>query len=264
MKEEFTRAVRKLQFWIALLVCFMTLLGYSLSYWIGSILVNEWIEYRESALQLSVGGIFFGGFMLLLPFCAALAHSTSQADDMSSNMMQLEVLRGSVLKYVRIKVGTCMIVAAAAASSAFVLHAILWNIIALPVDPAIYPNHTIYFSKDCVFYNWYTISHGLPMYVEMTLGIAFTASVWAVVALAISVWVPDKLLTVAIPSFLYYLWNADVVFFFTGIKTPHPAILFNDGLTVEKAIISIISYLVVLIIGLICYYIGCQRRCRNA
>lgn len=264
MYEELKLALKAPQARISFLVCFVTLLGYSMPYWIGSILIGEWIEYRESALQLSIGGIFFGGFMLLLPFCAALAHSTSQVEDIRSGMIRWEVLRNSITKYVRVKVGTCMIVAAIAASSAFVLHAILWNVVALPVNPRVYPNHTIYFSKECVFYNWYMVWYGLPVYVEMAIGIGFTASVWAVVALAISVWVPDKLLTVAIPSFLYYLWNADVVFFFTGIRTPHPAILFNDGLTVQKAIVSVISYLTVWGISLICYYFGCQRRCRHA
>lgn len=157
-----------------------------------------------------------------------------------------------------------MLVAAVSTSSAFVLHAILWNIIALPVDPTVYPSHTIYFSKKCIFYNWYTVCYGLPVYVEMTLGIAFTASIWAVVALAIAVWIPDKLLAVTIPSFLYYLWNADVAYYFTGIKTPHPAILFNDGLTIEKAIVSIEAYLMILVISMVIYYIGCKKRCQNA
>ena len=224
----------------------------------------SWLEYRESALQLSIGGIFFGGFMLLLPFCAALAHSTSQVDDMCSGIMRWEALRSSVLKYVGSKVGTCMLVAAISTSSAFVLHAILWNNIALPVDPTAYPSHTIYFSKKCIFHNLYTVCYGLPVYVEMTLGIAFTASIWAVVALAIAIWIPDKLLTVTIPSFLYYLWNANVVYYFTGIKTPHPAILFNDGLTIEKAIISIEAYLIILGISMVIYYIGCKTRCQNA
>lgn len=262
MREELRRAFKSPQLWASFIVCLVTFLGYSLVYWIGS--GHEWIEYRESALHLSLGGIFFGGVMLLLPFCAALAHSTSQVDDMSSSMMQWGALRSSVIKYVRVKVGVSMITAAAATASAFVLHAILWNIIALPNDPSVYPNHTIYFSEECLFYHWYTICHGLPVYIEMTVGIAFTASIWAVVALAISVWVPDKLLTIAIPSFIYYLWNADVLFYFTGIRTPHPATLFNDGLTVEKAIISVFLYLLVLGIGLICYYAGCQRRCRHA
>lgn len=202
--------------------------------------------------------------MLLLPFCSALAHATSQVDDMCSGMMRWEALRGSVFKYVQVKAVTCMVAAAVAAASAFVLHAILWNLIALPVDPTTYPNHTVYFSKDCIFRDWYTVCHGLPVYVEMTVGIAFTASVWAAVALAISVWVSDKLLTVTLPSFLYYLWSSDVLYYFTGVRTVSPAALFNDGLTVKKAVISIISYLVILIISLIGYYIGCKKRCQDA
>ena len=201
--------------------------------------------------------------MLLLPFCAALAHAASQVDDVSTSMMQWKTIRHSLLKYIRINVGTSMITSSLATSSAFVLHAILWNLIALPNDPANYPNHTIYFSKECVFYEWYLIMHGLPVYIEMAVGIAFTASVWSVVALAISVWIPDKLLTVVIPSFLYYLWNADVVYFLIGIRTPHPATLFSDGLTVEKAIVSIVSYSLVFVFSLSCYYYGCKRRCRN-
>lgn len=264
MREELARAVKAPQAWVAFAVCFMTLMGYSLAYWIGTNLAGEWLEYRESALQLSIGGIFFGSFMLLLPFCAALAHSTSQVDDMCSGIMRWEALRSSVLKYVGGKVGTCMLVAAISTSSAFVLHAILWNNIALPVDPTAYPSHTIYFSKKCIFHNWYTVCYGLPVYVEMTLGIAFTASVWAAVALAISVWVSDKLLTVTLPSFLYYLWSSDVLYYFTGVRTVSPAALFNDGLTVKKAVISIISYLVILIISLIGYYIGCKKRCQDA
>ncbi|MGM9600150.1 MAG: hypothetical protein ACI3W5_01015 [Faecousia sp.] len=264
MRAELERTLKEPPIWISFAVCFATLMGYSLAYWVGASLAGEWMEYRESALQLSLGGIFFGGFMLLHPFCASLAHSTSQIDDARSGMMQWCAIRGTVLKYVRIKVVTCMISAAVAASSAFILHAILWNIIAIPVNPMMYPNHTIYFSNECVFLEWYTVCYGLPVYIEMMLGIAFTASVWAVVALAISIWIPDKLLTVTIPSFLYYLWNADIVFYFTGVKTPHPAILFNDGLTVEKAMISVASYLIVLALALGGYYAGCQRRCQNA
>lgn len=261
MLEEMKRTLKSPQTWIAFIVCFITLMGYSFVYWIGS--ANEWIEYRESALHLSIGGIFFGGFMLLLPFCAALVHATNQIDDICTSMMHWKTIRHSLRKYISTNVGVSMIISALSASGAYVLHAIIWNIVALPNDPAIYPNHTIYFSKECVFYDWYLVMHGLPVYIEMTLGIAFTASIWSVAALAISVWIPDKLLAVVIPSFIYYLWNADVFYFLTGIKTPHPAILFSDGLTVEKAIISIGSYLMLLIISLVLYCCGCERRCKN-
>ena len=143
MKEELKRALSSPQAWVAFSVSFLTLLGYSLAYWIGCIIVGEWIEFRESALQLSVGGIFFGGFMLLLPFCAALAHSTSQVDDMVFGMMQWEVIRSSIAEYVICKVKVCMCVSSLVTSSAFILHAILWNIIAVPVDPASYPSEFV-------------------------------------------------------------------------------------------------------------------------
>lgn len=262
MLEELKRAIKSPQFCTAFIVCFATLMGYSLPYWIGS--AEEWIEYRESALHLSIGGIFFGGFMLLMPFCAALTHSSSQVDDETCSMLYWMACRGSLQKYARLKIGVTMLVAAIATASAFVLHSILWNCIALPNDPSKYPSHTIYFSRKCLYYAWYTICHGLPVYIEMTIGIGFTASVWAVVSLAIAVWIPDKLLAVVIPSFIYYLWNADIGYYFTGIRTPHPAILFNDGLTIESAMISITLYLVVLIMSILIYYLGCLRRCRYA
>ena len=50
MREELARAVKAPQAWVAFAVCFMTLMGYSLAYWIGTNLAGEWLEYRESAL----------------------------------------------------------------------------------------------------------------------------------------------------------------------------------------------------------------------
>ena len=264
MGEELKRAWRAPQSWVSFVVCVITLMGYSATYWIGSILAGEWLEYRESALHLSLGGIFFGGFMLLLPFCSALAHSTSQVDDVRSRMIQWEALRGSVQKYACIKAGTCMSAAAVTTASAFILHAIFWNLIALPNNPTVYQNHVIYFIEDSFFYTWYTLCYGLPVYIEMALGIAFTASVWAMVALAIAVWIPDKILTVVIPSFIYYLWNADVTYWLIGIHSLHPAALFNDGLNAERMIVSIISYSVIWLVSWSVYYVGCKRRCRHA
>ncbi|MFQ9448276.1 MAG: hypothetical protein ACLR4A_13910 [Christensenellales bacterium] len=56
MHEELKNTFRSKRFWIAFGVAIFTLMGYSAAYWIGS--VDEWLEYRESALQLSIGGIF--------------------------------------------------------------------------------------------------------------------------------------------------------------------------------------------------------------
>ena len=264
MKQECKQAIHSPQAWAAFFVSFLTPMGYSLFVWIGYLMIDEFWEWRESALHLSLGGIYFGGFMLLLPFCASLAHSTSQVDDMRTEMMRWQVIRGGLFKYMRSKAATSMSVAAMATASAFVVHAILWNCIALPNDPAVYPQHEMYFSEGCIFAGCYTICHGLPMYIEVALGIAFTAGIWALVGLAIAVWIPDKLLTVTIPSFIYYLWSADAPRYLIGISPPHPASLFNDGLTVKKAVMTLIVYLGIGVISLLIYGAGCRKRCQNA
>ena len=56
MREEFRRALIAPQARASFVVSFLTLMGYSLAYWIGAILADEWLEYRESALHLSIGG----------------------------------------------------------------------------------------------------------------------------------------------------------------------------------------------------------------
>ena len=51
MRKELERALKAPQMWASFVVCLITLMGYSLAYWIGTILVGEWIEYRESAFH---------------------------------------------------------------------------------------------------------------------------------------------------------------------------------------------------------------------
>ena len=151
MSEEIKSIFKSRNYWMAFAISFLTLLGYSLSSWLNAISVGESMEYRESALGLSVGGIFFGGFMLLFPFCASVAHATSQVDELRSGMACWRVMRGSVARYVGVKAAASMLAAALATTSAFALHAVIWNGIALPSDPAAYAVHTIYFSEDCVY-----------------------------------------------------------------------------------------------------------------
>ena len=173
MAEEIKSIFKSRNYWMAFAISFLTLLGYSLSSWLNAISVGESMEYRESALSLSVGGIFFGGFMLLFPFCASVAHATSQVDELRSGMARWRVMRGSVARYVGVKAAASMLAAALATTSAFALHAVIWNGIALPCDPAAYAVHTIYFSEDCVYADLYTVCYGLPMYVAVAVAWRF-------------------------------------------------------------------------------------------
>ena len=263
MLEELKKAFRARQFWVSFGTCFVILLGYSLAYWLGSIRAGEWNEYRESALHLALGGIYFGGFTTMFPFCVAFSYATGQVDEMRSGMMQWRTFRSSIWEYVKMKVGAGMIVAACATSIAFILHAILWYHIALPIEPETYPNHVIYFSERFIYHDIYALWHGLPLYAGTAIGMAFTAAMWSVIAIAVSIWIPDKLLVIAIPAAIFYIWNADISFYVFDIPLPHPTILFNDGLSVQKAVTALIMYAIAFAISVGVFYMGCRKRCQD-
>ena len=182
---------------------------------------------------------------------------------MRSGMMQWRAFRSSIWAYVKLKIGAGMIVAVCATCTAFVLHAILWYNIALPIEPEVYPNHAIYFSEQFIYYDVYALWHGLPLYVGTTIGMAFTAAIWSVIALAVSIWIPDKLLVVAIPAAIFYIWNADISFYVFGVPLPSPSSLFNDGLSVQKAVITLLMYAVAFAVSAGGFYWGCRRRCQH-
>lgn len=263
MLEELKKAFRARQFWVSFGTFFVVMLGYSLASWLGSISAGEYIEYRESALHMALGGVYFGGFMLMFPFCVAFCYATGQVDEMRSGMMQWRAFRSSIGAYVKLKIGAGMIVAACATCTAFVLHAILWYNIALPIEPEVYPNHAIYFSEQFIYHDVYALWHGLPLYVGTTIGMAFTAAIWSVIALAVSIWIPDKLLVVAIPAAIFYIWNADISFYVFGVPLPSPASLFNDGLSLQRMAITLLMYAVAFAVSAGGFYMGCRRRCQH-
>lgn len=262
MKEELKRAFASHYFFLSFGILFLCFLGYSFP---GFFFQEELsIEWRESALQLSIGSIFFGSVMLLMPFCAAVSHAVSQVEELQSSVMHWRVLRSSVQRYAATKITASAFSAACSTSLAFVVHALVWNIIALPVDPVHYPGHEIGFSETCVYSKWYLICYGLPMYVEMALGIAFSASIWAIVALAVAVWIPDRLLVVSVPACIYYLWHLQLPYYLFGIRVPHPGTLYNDALTFEEAYQCILAYAGVFAVSLLVYLAGLKRRVRHA
>lgn len=121
MKEEIKSAFFSKRFLLAFGLMMTCFLGYSLPSWIFS---ADWgDEFREGALQLSVGGIFFGSSMLLLPFCASVPYAISQVDEIRTSFLEWKVLRGSIRRYSFNKIVATMLSAAVATSMAFALHA---------------------------------------------------------------------------------------------------------------------------------------------
>lgn len=261
MKEELKWVFRSPFFYLSTCVMFVGLLGYSVPSWFFS---GEPIEYRESALALSIGGIFFGGLMLLMPFCAAVSHTVSQVEEIESGMLQWRVLRSSTFQYMRRKILSSMVSAACSTSLAFLLHALVFNLVALPVNPTQYTNHEIIFAPWCLYSEWYKTCYGLPMYISIASGIAISASAWAMVALAAAAWIPDRLLVVTIPSCLYYIWNCQFPYYIFGVFVPDPATLYNDALTVTSAAECLLAYAIVFLGSFSIYYFGIERRTKNA
>lgn len=261
MKEEIKAAFFSKRFLLAFGLMMTCFLGYSLPSWIFS---ADWgDEFREGALQLSVGGIFFGSSMLLLPFCASVPYAISQVDEIRTSFLEWKVLRGSIRRYSFNKIVATMLSAAVATSMAFALHALVWNFIAYPYDLVTHPYQEIPFSANCIYSNWTNIFYGFPIYLSMTLGIAFCAAIWSVTALAVSVWVPDKLLTIIIPVCIYHLWSCRIFYHLFGINTPHPGALYNDALTVQRVWQSFVMYGILFIISLLVYVLGLKRRTQN-
>lgn len=258
MKGEVRRAFSSPLFFLSMGIFFLTLQGYALPSFLSSL--AESIEYRESALSLSLGGIFFGGAILLQPFCSPMAHAVSQVDDLRSGIMQWSVLRSSVGKHVFRKTLSSFLAAAIAIGGAFALHALIWNLIALPYNPSLYPEHRVYFSEESLFYSWARIAYAWPIYLDISLGLAFTAGVWSIVALAAAVWVPDKLLAVTIPACIYHLWSGSLTYYLFGFRPISPSTLFNDWQTPARIQEALIAYGVLLAVSLCVYYAGVKRR----
>ncbi len=261
MREELKSAFLNFNFVMGFLVMLICFLGMSIPEWVVSAAWGS--EYRQSALQQSIVGIFFGGVMLLMPFCACIPYATRQVEELRTSVMTWKLLRSSLSKYATGKIMASALSGGAAVAAAFIIHALIWNLVALPCDPVAHPYHEISFDPNSLYAEWYAICYGLPMYLSITIGIFISGSTWAVIALAVSVWVPDKLLTVAIPACIYYLLSASILNHLFGWNLPHPATLYNDALTVQQAIQSFTEYVLLFIFACVLYRLGLRRRAQN-
>lgn len=262
MRQEFRDSVMNVYFLTSFLLMLGCFLGMSVPEWIVSV---DWgAEFRQSALQQSISGIFFGGVMLLLPFCSCLPTAIHQVDELRTSIMPWKLIRSSIKKYAVRKIVSTLFSGGLAVSLAFMIHAILWNFIALPCDIIAHPYHEIGFHPETLYANWYSICYGLPMYISMTLGIFICGAIWAIVALAVSIWIPDKILTITIPICIYYLLFTGIFNYLFGWRLPHPATLYNDGLTWNEVVSSSLEYIVIFIAAGAIYILGLKRRAQHA
>ncbi len=260
--KMFRYALTSIGMKIAFCVMLISFLGLSLPEWLVS---RDWgIIGQPSALQLSLLPIFFGGVTLLFPFCACTAYAPLQVDDEKSRFMCFRLIRTSSFRYALSQIIVNFCLAGICMACAFLFHAGLCHILALPSTPLVYETHDIPFSIECIYKPWLHIAHGLPILLWVALGMAITGGVWATVGLAVSIWIPDKLLTISIPTFLYFVLNSRTVYMLTGMRIPYASDLYNDALTVPILKEVLIYNCVLFLLSAVIYWLGVRRRALHA
>ena len=256
--RNFRYAVSTGGFWIGAGIMLLTFLGLSMPEWAAS---RDWgVIGQPSALQLSLLPIFFGGVQLLFPFCVCTAYAAQQVDEIRSGFMGLRLIRSNRFRYALRQLITNFMVGGLCVSGAFLLHAALCHLMALPSMPEVYESHEIPFSEGCIYAPWLSVLHGLPILLWIAAAMALTGGVWATSGLAVSVWIPDRWMIVSLPVFLYYVLNSRTVYMLTGLRIPYAADLYNDALTVPMVISSLKYDALLLMLFALVYVMGLKRR----
>ncbi|MEG1091169.1 MAG: hypothetical protein RSE38_07545 [Acinetobacter sp.] len=249
------------RFWGAAAMMLLCFSGYAMLEWIS---IHNWsLDVRPSSLQQTIGGIYFGGVMLLIPLCAALPAGLIQVEEQESTFIDFCMIRGSLRKYIFQRFVAAFVSGAATIGLAFSVHAILWNILATPCDPATNSYLAIPFAETSIYYNWESVCYGLPIYLWILFWLAFCGGMWSLVSITTAIYIPDKLMTIAIPFCIYYLWHCGLPQTITGWHWfPHPADLYNDALKWNMFAISLAVYIALGTICMILYAMRLKRRYR--
>ena len=96
MLQEIKQVIFSRRFLGAACLMFVCLSGYAACDWI--FVYDFDIAYRPSSLQLTLGGIFFGGTMLMIPLCAALPAGILQAEEVQTGMIEWKLIHEQIIK----------------------------------------------------------------------------------------------------------------------------------------------------------------------
>lgn len=259
MRSEIRRALFSPAMLLSCLIAILCLLGFSVPSWTAT--AGSPLDYRPSALEQSLGGIFFGGVMLMLPICATIPFSLSQVDEIHSGFLMLRGARQSTWRYVLSKATAAMLSGGMALTLPFLLHCCFWNLVALPYNPVVYPDQEIMFRN--LYGQWSRIGYAWPMFLWIAFGMGLCGALWALISLASAVWIPDKLVAIMLPIGIDSFWSYGLYSHLLGINLPHPSGLYNDGLSVERLLQSLGINALFGVAAFCLYYFGLKRRLRH-
>ena len=227
LKQELRLTLARPLPWLCMLAFVACLEGSSLPIWI--IRCQQGDRALMSAMDLTFTPVFFGGIMLLVPLCAAAAYGAVHAEELRTRFFLFEMKRTSERKYVLTKALSAMLTGALVLGGGFLLHVILWHIVAGPYDVAARPDIAVDFVTGTVYDTYIQTPYAFMAYVHAVLGFAATGALWAMIAVTLLVWNRDPQLSVALTVVIYYLMRNRFVELILGIRMPSYTGLYNDG-----------------------------------
>ena len=253
LRQTFSRALP----WLCMLAFIACLEGSALPIWI--IRCQQGDRELMSAMFMTFTPVFFGGTMLLVPLCAAAGYGAVHAEELRTRFFLFEMLRTSEKKYVLIKAMSAMLTGALVLGGGFLLHTVLWHIVAGPYDVAARPDVAVDFVTGTVYDAYIQTPYAVMVYVHAIIGFAITGALWAMVAMTLLVWNKDPQLSVALTLVIYFLMRNRFIDLVLGIHMPDYTGLYNDGQLWADYFKALVFHLVMMIVLTVIYGRGVRR-----
>lgn len=261
LKQELKRTFSQKNLYISLAAFLFCLSGSSAQIWFVRAPTDAFLM---SAMDLCFTPVFFGGTILLVPFCAAIACSQSQVEEINSGNIQFRILRCGYLRYSGGKLLSAVLAGFAALGGAFAVHTLLWHLVAGPYDIVSRPDVEVSFAEGTVYYDFIQQPWAYGAYLHAIFGFGLTGALWAVISMLCAVLLADTMLSVSIPVVLYYLWKSNFTRYLFGFSLPDFTGLYNDGVLWNEYWQNLAVHLALLAVFAAMYFTALKRRIRNA
>lgn len=224
--------LKRPQLYISIAAFMLCLLGSSLPIWF--IRISQGDRELMSAMDLSLIPVFFGGGILLVPFCAAISYASEQVLELQTGFIKPYIIRRSINRYVYEKVVSAGISGALALGGGCLLHILLWHCLAGTYNTALRPDIEVNFAENTLYASLVRTPLGIAAYLHVVTGFAITGAFWSIIGLWIATIIPDTQLVITIPVVIYYLWKSNFSIYLVGVELPDFTGFYNDGITMEK------------------------------
>lgn len=242
IKSDFKRCFTSVWFFVAII-------GVGLSYFIG-----DFGDLGSEFSRLDVLGFLnissaIGGFSELTILLGALPFAMSFCEDLSSNFIKFLVIRGNIFKYSLSKIITCISssIASITLGRALLIFILQFKI---PLVSTISANYEA--SVEGTFGFLLTSGNYISYFLVDILFIAITCSIFAIIGLVITTYLPNKFLAITAPIISYFL------LYQLAIGLALPSFLKIDKIMKGIFIIGSpsVNIVYVLLLGIIAYLIG--------